>query len=346
MNQFKKIFSLFLVTLLSFTLISCGHTKEKAQVPLSENELLMGTVVTISIYDKQDEAILKKCFDRVKEIENLVSINKLGTELDKVNDNSGVSPVKVSDTTYDIVKSGLYYSELTNGSFDITIGNLVKLWSIGLPEAKIPTATEITEALTHVGYKNLVLNDDEKSIFLKNKGMKLDLGSIAKGYTADEVAKILDAEGVKKAIINLGGNVLAIGEKAKDTPWTIGIQDPASERGDTIGTIKVSNKSIVTSGIYERYIPDHKEYHHLLSPFDGYPFNNELASVTIISDRSIDGDALSTSVFALGVEKGLEFLENQKNIEAIFVTKDNKLYLTSGVKGIFELKNDNFTVVN
>lgn len=347
MNKLKRIFSILSILCFSTLLISCSDKKSAPISPLRESEFFMGTVVTISLYDKQDEAILQKCFERVEEIENLVSINKTGTELDKVNDNSGIAPVKVSDTTYNIVKRGLYYSQLTNGSFDITIGPVVKLWSIGLPEAKVPTQFEIDEALSHVGYENLVLNDEEKSIFLKNKDMKIDLGSIAKGYTADEIAKILKDEGVNKAIIDLGGNVLTLGEKAENTPWKIGIQNPDQSRGAIVGTIEVTDKSVVTSGIYERfYEKDGKKYHHLLSPFDGYPFDNEIAGVSIISDKSMDGDALSTSVFSLGVEEGLKFVETQENIDAIFITKDNKVYITSGIRDNFKISNDDFTLAN
>ncbi|MGL5150618.1 MAG: FAD:protein FMN transferase [Clostridium sp.] len=346
MKKNKSIFFLIFTIFFSFNLIGCNSNKDATTSPLKETNYFMGTVVTISLYDKQDQKILDKAFERVKDIENTVSINKLGTELDNVNDNAGISPIAVSDTTFDIVKRGLYYSNLTNGFFDISIGGLVKLWSIGLPEAKLPTQSEIDEQLNYVNYKDIELNETTKTIFLKKNGMLIDLGSIAKGYAADEIAKILKSNGVNKAIIDLGGNILTIGEKAKDTPWKIGIQNPNENRGSIVGSISVSDKSIVTSGIYERYLETNDiKYHHLLSPFTGYPFDNDIAGVTIISDNSMDGDALSTSVFSMGTTDGLKFINSLDYAEAIFITKDNKVYLSEGINDIFTLTNTNFTIV-
>ncbi|MGG7176965.1 FAD:protein FMN transferase [Clostridium paraputrificum] len=345
MKKYKKLFSFTLLLFISLGLISCS--KKEGSEPLSKTEYFMGTVVTVTLYDNQDEEIINKAFNRVKEIEELVSINTTGTELDAVNENAGIAPVKVSHDTFTIVKKGLEYSKLTDGYFDITVGPLVKLWSIGLPEAKVPTQAEIDESLRYIGYSDLELNEAEQTIYLKKKGMLIDLGGIAKGYTADEVATILKEEGVTKGIVDLGGNVYALGEKAENTPWKIGVQNPSETRGEIVGSLTLENKSIVTSGIYERFIEkDGKKYHHILSSFNGYPYENEIAGVTIISDTSMDGDALSTSVFAMGVDKGLEFINTQKDIEAIFVTKDNKIYLSEGAQEIFKLTNTDFTIVN
>lgn len=345
MKNFKKLLSLSILFVFSFTLISCG--KEKVSDPLSKTNFFMGTVVTITLYDNQDEAIINKAFDRVKEIESLVSINTTGTELDKVNDNAGIAPVKVSNDTYTIVKKGLEYTKLTNGAFNIAIGPIVKLWSIGLPEARIPEQYEIAEKLNYIDYNNLELNDNDQTIFLKKKGMLIDLGGIAKGYTADQISLILRNEGVTSAIIDLGGNIYALGKKAENTPWKIGIQNPSLNRGEIVGSIQVENKSIVTSGIYERFIEDgDKKYHHILSSETGYPYENEIAGITIISNTSMDGDALSTSVFAMGVEKGLEFVNSQKDIEAIFITKNNKIFLSDGMQEIFKLTNQDFKIMN
>lgn len=345
MQKHKKFLSISLLLLISISIIGCS--KKENSDPLSKTEYFMGTVVTVTLYDKKDEKIIDKAFDEVKKLEELVSINKEGTELDKVNENAGIAPIKVSDDTFTMVKKGLEYSKLTDGYFDITIGPIVKLWSIGLPEARVPSQEEITEKLKFVGYKDLELDEENKTIFLKRKGMLIDLGGIAKGYTADKVSTILKEEGVTKAIVDLGGNVYAIGEKSKNTPWKIGVQNPSETRGEIVGTLMLDNKSIVTSGIYERFIEkDGKKYHHILSSFNGYPYENEIAGVTIISNTSIDGDALSTSVFAMGVDKGLEFVNNHPDIEAIFVTKDNKIYLSKGVSEIFKLSNTDFTLMN
>ena len=195
----------------------------------------MGTVVRITIYDSTDESILDKAFNRVAEIESLVSINEDGTELDEVNANSGIQPIAVSDTTYTIVKKALEYSKLSNGDFDLTIGPLVKLWSIGLEGEKVPTQEEIDSVLPLINYKNVELDDNNKTIYLKEKGMIIDLGSIAKGYAADEISKILTENNVNSAIIDLGGNILAHGMKKSGDLWKIGIRNPHTDKGGIIG---------------------------------------------------------------------------------------------------------------
>lgn len=346
----KKIMKRLTISLLLiFSLVILGGCSKDNKVtePLSRSEVLMGTVVTVSLYDSNDESILDKVFDKVKELESTLSINENGTLVDEINEEAGIKPVQVDDDTYNIVKKGLEYSKLSNGLFDISVGPIVKLWNIGLPEAKVPTQEEIDEKLPLIGYSDIEIDDTNKTIFLKREGMMIDLGGIAKGYTADVISDILTEEGVKSAIINLGGNVYAHGKKPNGDDWKIGIQDPFTERGGIVGTITASNKSVVTSGIYERYIEkDGIKYHHILSPATGYPYDNEIAGITIVSDKSVDGDALSTSVFAMGVEEGMNFVNTLDGIDAIFITKDNKVYITDGLKSIFTLTNSDYTLEN
>ena len=344
----KKILnSLSLGILLIFSLLifsGCSKEEEKKE-PLSRNELLMGTVITVTMYDSTDESILDDVFNKIKELEATLSINENGTLVDKINESAGIEPVKVDDDTYEVIKKGLEYSKISNGLFDITIGPLVKLWSIGLPEQKLPTQEEIASKLPLINYNDLVLDDAEKTVYLKRPQMIIDLGGIAKGFTADIISEMLTEKGVKSAIIDLGGNIFAHGNKNEKDFWKIGIQNPLSERGGIIGTIKVQNKSVVTSGIYERYFEENGvKYHHILSPKTGYPYENNIAGITIISDKSTDGDALSTSVFAMGVEDGLNFVNSRDGIDAIFVTKDNKIYLSEGIKDNFIIDNEDFTI--
>lgn len=338
-------FSLLLIFSLGI-LAGCSKNNKSSE-PLSKSEILMGTVVTVTLYDSNDQKILDKVFNKVKELESTLSINENGTLVDEINQAAGSNPVKVDDDTYTVIKKGIEYSKLSNGLFDISVGPIVKLWSIGLPEAKVPTQEEIDERLPLIGYNDVELNDKDKTIYLKRTGMMIDLGGIAKGYTADVISDMLTEEGVKSAIINLGGNVFAHGKKLNGDDWKIGIQNPFSERGGIVGTVTTSNKSIVTSGIYERYIEkDGVKYHHILSPTTGYPYENEIAGITIVSDTSTDGDALSTSVFAMGVENGMKFVNSIDGVDAIFVTKDNKVYITEGLKNIFTLSNSDFTLEN
>lgn len=352
MQAYYKERLTFLLTLaLSAVIILTGCSNQKAPSstnPLTKQNFVLGTIVSISLYDHQSDELLTKAFQKLTELENTLSINKTNTLIDEINSNAGIQPVKVDKATYDLIEKGLYYSKLTSGAFDITVGPIVKLWNIGFPGAKVPSQEEIEAKLPLVDYNLVSLDEAAQTVYLEKEGMLLDLGGIGKGYAADEVANLLRDAGVEHAIINLGGNVYGLGNKPGDKLWTIGVQDPFNPRGDTIGTLNIANKSVVTSGIYERYIEadDGTKYHHILNPSTGYPYMNELAGVTIISDSSTDGDALSTSTFALGVEDGLNFIEELDGIDAVFITTDKNVYITSGIKDIFTLTNPSFTLCN
>lgn len=339
-NIFKNLILSILIIFTFSLMVSCSKKKSS---PISRSEVLMGTVVKVTLYDSSNEKILDEVFKKVKELESILSINTENTLIDEINESSGIKPVKVDDKTFDLISKGIEYSKLSNGLFDISIGPLVKLWSIGLPEAKVPSKEEIDNKISLIDFNNIELDETNKTVFLKNPGMSIDLGGIAKGFTADEISKILLDNNVKSALIDLGGNIYVLGTKISGDDWKIGIQDPFSERNEIIGSITASNKSIVTSGIYERFIEENgTRYHHILNPQTGYPYDNDLAGITIVSDKSTDGDALSTSVFAMDLKDGMEFVENQKNIEAIFITKDKKVYITSGLKNNFNLTNNEF----
>ncbi|MEG2738282.1 FAD:protein FMN transferase [Clostridium sp.] len=341
----KKIIVFFVTLMLVVGIVGCGEKKSKD--PITRTELFMGTAIKVTIYDKSNEKILDKAFKRVIEIEDLVSINKEGTELTELNNNAGIKGVKLSDDSFNIVKKGLEYSKLSNGGYDLTIGPLVKLWSIGLPEAKVPNKNEIIDAIKKIDYKNVNINEDTKEVFLTEKGMMIDLGSIAKGYAADEIVKLLKENGVKEAIVDLGGNIYALGLKEGDKEWKVGIQDPFTDRGNVVGSVKVSNKSVVTTGIYERFIEkDGVKYHHILNPKDGYPYKTELAGVSIIADESVDADGLSTLVFTKGLDEGIKFIESLDGVDAVFITENRNVYTTDGIKDNFKMMNESFKLSN
>ena len=341
----KKFIAMIIAIVLPIGLIGC--TKEQTSESIGRTEVIMGTVVKVTLYDGGSQEILDKVFERIAEIENLVSINKEGTELNKLNENAGIKGVKVSDTSYEIIKRGLYYSELSNGGYDITIGPLVKLWSIGLPEAKVPTQEEIGKIIKNIDYSKVKINPDTKEVFLSEKGIMLDLGSIAKGYATDEIIKILTEEDVKQAIVDIGGNIYAMGLKNGDTNWKIGIQNPFDDRGNVLGSVEVSDKTVVTSGVYERFIEKNGvKYHHILNPDTGYPYKTEIAAVSIIADKSIDADALSTLIFTKGLDEGLNFVEKLDKIEAVFITNEKKVYITKGLRNNFKITDESFKLYN
>lgn len=347
MNCFiKKKYRISLIAVIALVSILLGCSN-KISKPIEKTEYTLGTICTIKVYDGNSEEAITKAFTRIKDIENKMSVNKSGTELDKVSDNAGKDFVKVSDDTFYVLKKGKYYSEQSGGVFDITIGPLVKLWGIGTDNAKVPTKEEIDSKKALINYKNLLLDENDKKVMLNKAGMSLDLGGIAKGYAADEAARILKENGVNHAIINLGGNILALNDNPDGHPWRIGVQNPFEPRGEALGTVEVTNKTVVTSGIYERYVEKNGiKYHHILNPFTGYPMDNSLASVTLITNVSIDADAMTKNIFYKGIEKGPEYVKTIPGVEAIFVTKNKEVYVTEGIKNNVKIINTEFKLLD
>lgn len=337
---------IFAISLL-FTSCQSGTAKAAAE-PLSKTNYLLGTIIEVTIYDKQDEKIIDEVFARIAEIEREMTINNADTsEIIALNNASGKNEVVLSPDTFYVVEKGKQYSEISNGIFDITVGPVVKSWNIGTEYAAIPDKNKLAEAVKLVDYTKLSLNKEKHSAYLEEQGMKVDLGAIAKGYAADEAARILKENGVEHAIINLGGNVITVGGNPKGTPWRIAIQDPFNPRGEFIGVVTVADKTVVTSGTYERYFEvDGKKYHHILDPFTGYPVENNLFSVSIITDKSVDGDGLSTTCLLYGLEEGMKLIEKLDNVEAVFITADKKVYASSGLKEIFTITNPEFKLEN
>jgi len=271
------------------------------------------------------------------------------TNLMMINQNAGITPVSVSEDLFAVLERAVYYAKISNGAFDPTVGPLVSLWGIGTDNVQIPEPQDITNALALVNWQELILDKEQGTAFLQRKGMELDLGGIAKGYAADEAARIAREAKAAHAIIDFGGNIIAMGARNSNkrglaaAPWRVGIQDPLSERNAYIGILLLIDKSIVTSGVYERYFTfDGNHYHHILSTKNGYPVDNGLLSVTIVTDLSIDADGLSTAVFALGFEQGLSLVEELSDTEGIFVFTDRSVYITGGLTDIFTLTGNEY----
>ena len=347
MNKKKSILLIIAVIAICFFIYLFKGNFNKGDY--SQTYYDLNTVSEITLYNVKEsdsKEILKKCGDILLNIDNTMSKTREASDVYKINQNAGEKYVKISDDTFEVIQKAIHFSNISDGVFDISIGPVVDLWAIGTDKARVPGKDEIKEKLELVNYKDISLNKKEKSVKLNKKGMEIDLGGIAKGYAADKIVEYLKSQNIEKAIINLGGNVFVLGEKSKDTQFKVGIQDPNSEDGTSIANIGVINQSVVTSGIYERYLEqDGVMYHHMLDP-TGYPFENNLSSVTIISDSSIVGDGLSTTTFGLGLEKGMKLIESLDNTDAIFITKDQKIYTTSNLKGKLNLKDSSFELID
>jgi FAD:protein FMN transferase len=342
--MFKK-YKLVALSLSITALLLSGCTRNVE--PTSRQQIVLGTVGRITVHDKVNPEILDQAFKAIAEIENKMTITAEDSEVIRVNNAAGRDFVPVSDETFYVVKEGVRFSDLSDGRFDITIGPLVQLWGIGSDNPRLPSEKEINERLPLINYRNIQLDEDNKQIKLTVPGMVMDLGGIAKGHAADEVRKFLLDNGIKHALINLGGDIWAMNTRPDGSPWRIGIQNPDTTRGAYMGILDVTNQTVVTSGIYERFFhKDGRDYHHIFSTEDGYPVENSLASLSIITDSAIAADALSTAVFAMGLEEGMRFVNNLEGVEAIFITRDSGVYLTSGIKDSFRLTDNSFELRN
>lgn len=306
---------------------------------ITKTSVLLDTVCTITIYDKQVEAILDDCFDLINKYQLIYSDTDPNSELYQLN--NGLLPhdgltYQVSDELSDILLNGLYYSKLSGGRFDITIEPLTSLWNFKAVNPVLPNDADIKKAIPLVNYQNLTL--DGNKVTFAQEGMGIDLGGIAKGYIADKLKELLLSEGVNSAIINLGGNVLCIGTKPDKTPFNVGIQKPFADRSETIAIMKIDDLSVVSSGVYERFFKiNNVLYHHILDPKTGYPYDNGLIAVTIISMNSVDGDGLSTTCFALGLDAGLELIAGTPDTYAAFITSDYQVHYSKGFEAALKL---------
>ena len=328
--------------------ITDADTSITGNEPISISSIKLNTAVQITIYDSQDKALLDDClalcdkyelvFSRTNEKSELYKLNHRKDTSDKdPNADGQTTPYPVSGTAdtwhisedlASLLSQGLSITRESDGAFDIAIAPLTSLWDFTAEDPKVPDDAAIQKALPLCSSDGVTI--DGQDITLPSDDIQFDVGAIAKGYIADRLKDFLIKKGVNSAIINLGGNVLCIGSKPDSTPFKVGIQKPFADRNETEAVMDITGKSVVSSGIYERCFKQNgKLYHHILNPKTGYPYDNSLISVTIISDQSVDGDALSTTCFALGLEDGLKFAE-KKGVQAVFITEDYELHYTDG----------------
>lgn len=311
----KKLILLSLQYFLFFS--SCSKKVEK----YSYEKFYMSTIFEIVVYSEKNKSFIEntieKAFTIISNYEEKYSVNKENSIIYLLNKNKYIN---IDYETYYIISNSIKYSELTAGLFDITIFPIVKLWGFNNQKYNLPNSNEIINTLKNVNYKNIILTTN--SIYLKNNS-ELDLGGILKGYVVDIVVEFLLNSGIYNGFVNAGGNIKVFGEKPDKKIWTIGIKHPRIEN-DIIDIIHISsNFSIATSGDYERYfITNNIRYHHIFNPYNGYPNNNNIISVSVLHKNAMDADALSTSLMLLGIEKGIN-LANKLKIPALFIIETN-----------------------
>ncbi|WP_288588124.1 FAD:protein FMN transferase [uncultured Streptococcus sp.] len=307
---------------------------------LSHSIQMMGTTIDILIDSDTPKEHISEVCRLLTLYKNRFSANDADSELMVINDNSSIAPVTVHPDLFDLIAIGKKHSLATPSNLNIAIGPLVQSWRIGFDDARVPSPQKIQKALALSKPENIILDATKQSVFLSQKDMKIDLGALAKGYIADKIMDYLKSEKVTSAMINLGGNVLVYGDNPRNDKgiWRIGIQNPQKPRGKHIGILTLKNQSVVTSGIYERRLKvGNKEYHHIFDQKTGYPIDTEMASLTILSELSVDCEIWTTRLFGLPVMQALATIQATPRIEGILITKDNRLALTNGLRSNFQL---------
>ena len=310
-------------------LLLCGGcSAEKELQKLSEVGFYLDTVITLTAYT-EDEQILKDAMEECGRYEQMLSRTIEGSDVWRINHADG-EPVEVSEDTAAILRCAAEISRKSAGAFDITIAPASMMWDFTSGKAELPDAEALAAAAELVDYSKVQVEGNTVTL---PKGMMIDLGGIAKGYIADRIKEYMKERGIEHAILSFGGNIVAIGKKPDGTDWKVGIQDIDKPTGEYMLVAANRGGSTVTSGIYERgFEIDGVRYHHLLNPKTGWPEQNELASVTILSDSSMEGDALATAAFILGREKGLELIENFPGAEAVFIDRNRQVTYSSGAQ--------------
>lgn len=322
----KKV-RLLCIMLCIMCLIVPGCSRNMEQI--SKSGIYFDTVITITLYGTEHYELLDECFLLAEKYENMLSKTAETSDVYKINHSNG-APTVVDEETIYLLEKSLSYADMTDGAIDPTILPLSDLWNFGENDI-VPDDADISSALSCVGYENVIIDKEAQTVALKDPNAGIDLGFIAKGYIADKMKEYLLSEGVESALINLGGNILCVGDKPDGNSFLLGIQIPFEKSGTEAPTVKVSDQSLVTSGVYERYFyQDDVLYHHILDTDTGYPVNNGLWSVTILSDSSMEGDAYSTICMCLGLEDALELIEATEGIEAMFITEDMEIVYSSG----------------
>lgn len=340
--RFIKAFS---VLILIIMLVGCSNENEvntskttatttvNDTIPASKEFFAMDTYMEVDAYGDNGEKAVAKAEKEVNKLDSILSTGKSTSEISKLNKNK---KQVVSADTMSLIKESVKISKETNSAFNPTIYPLMELWGFTTKNYYVPKDNEIKTLLNHMDIDNIKIDERKNEVSFKDSNMKIDLGAIAKGYTSSKIIDIFKENNIKSGMVTLGGNVQVLGKKPDGSLWKVGIQNPIGE-DEYLGVLQTSDKAVITSGGYERnFTKNGKTYHHILDPSNGYPANNGLTSVTIISSDGTLADALSTSLFVMGKDKAIDFYKKSNyNFDFILYTSDNKLIISDGIKDIF-----------
>ena len=318
----KKVLVFLLVTQLGL-----------AQQIFKKKESLLGSPFEITVVAKdslEGNYFTNLAIDEVKRIENLISDWIPTTQISKVNQNAGINPVKVDQEVYDLVERAIKISKLTSGAFDISYASMDKIWKFDGSMKEMPSEEAIKKSVEKVGYQNIILNPKDTTIFLKNKGMKLGLGGIGQGYIADKIKVLLQVKGCKSGLVNVSGDINTWGKQPDNKSWTVGIVNPMN-KNKVFATFPLDDSAVETSGSYEKYVTfNGKRYSHIIDPRTGYPASG-IVSVSVFAKQTEISDALATGIFVLGVDVGLDLINQLKGIGCIIVDDKGVIHTSKNI---------------
>jgi len=334
-------FAALTAVILSLSLVSCSKN-----ISPSQTRPVLGTVCTVQLFENGKQKYYDTLFERLEQIEAHMSMNIPSSDIARINAASGGQKIAVHDDTFKVIRRALDIAQLSDGAFNPASGALVKLWNIGSDAPHLPSQEEIEGTLALCDWRSVVLSEEgeQKSVYLPVKGTALDLGGIAKGFAADELAALIKKLKIPRAIIDLGGNIYAVGEKKGKEAWKVGIKNPFDSAASPVIALSVKDVSVVTSGVYERFfVYEGRLFHHLLDCKTGYPADNGLMSVTIVNGSSMDADALATAVFVMGKERGMDLLR-RINTEGLCIDTEKTIEATEPLKTQALVLNEEFSI--
>lgn len=320
----KKKVTLFL---LSITFVSFGQMTHKRKLSMLGSPLEITVVAKDTIQGNQ---YIDLAITEVKRIEYLISDWIPSTQISQVNKNAGSKPVKVDKEVFDLVGRAIKVSQITSGAFDISYASMDKIWKFDGSMKAMPTEEAIKKSVSKIGYKNIILDSKAQTIFLKNEGMKLGLGGIGQGYIADKVKELLFSKGCNSGIVNVSGDINAWGRQQDGNPWTVGIVNPLN-KNKVFATFPLEDSAVETSGNYEKYVIFNGiRYSHIIDPRTGYPAQG-VVSVSVFAKQTEIADALATGIFVMGVEVGIDLVNQLKGVECIMVDDKGKIHSSKGI---------------
>ena len=314
-------------------LLLATQTLSFGQQIFKKKQSLLGSPFEITVVAKdsvQGNLFSDLAIAEVKRIENLISDWIPTSQISKVNQNAGVVPVKVDKEVYDLVDRATKISKLTSGAFDISYASMDRIWKFDGSMKEMPTEEAIRKSVEKVGYQNIILNSKDTTIFLKNKGMKLGLGGIGQGYIADKIKVLLQEKGCNSGLVNVSGDINTWGKQPNGNVWTVGIVNPMN-KNKVFATFPLDDSAVETSGSYEKYVTfNGKRYSHIIDPRTGYPATG-IISVSVFAKQTELADALATGIFVMGVEVGLDLVNQLKGIGCIIVDDKGGIHVSKNI---------------